>query len=207
MKHYNDYETQKKQARQTGSTQLPLGTYACQVKQVRVIDEDTDNERIEILYDIIEGEHKDFYKKAYESSTDEDKKWKGRTLIWSPKDDGSESDQWTKNTHAKWMNAFEDSNKGYTWNWDASALKGKKFGITLRQCGKCIEGKHIKYNEISYPCSVDDAKKNPERVGKYKAYKGFDENAWKNSSNSSAKAAISEEFMNIPDNIDEEIPF
>jgi len=209
MKHYSDYETQKKQARQTGSTQLPLGTYVCQVKQVRVIDEDSDKERIEILYDIAEGEHKDFYKKAYDnSSTDEDKKWKGRILIWSPLDDGSETDQWTKNTHAKWMNAFEDSNKGYSWAWDASSLKGKKFGITLRQCGKIIDGKHIKFNEIAYPCAIEDAKSHSDRVGKFKAYKGFDENAWKASQNKDvASNDTTPDFMKIADISEEEIPF
>lgn len=205
MKQYKDYEQAKKSARQTGGSQLPLGTYVCVVKQVRVIEEDTDTERIEILYDVAEGENKDFYKKAYDNSSDKDKKWKGRTLIWSPKDDGSEKDQWTKNTHAKWMNAFEDSNKGYRWTWDASSLKGKKFGITLRQAGKVIEGKHIKYNEISYPCDIEDAKKNSDRVGKFKAYSGFDENAWKNSQNQNSGS--SDGFMDIPDGAGEEIPF
>lgn len=206
MKKYSNFEQAKKNARQTGSNQLPLGTYVCTVKQVRVLDEDTDKERIELLYDVAEGEHKEFYKKDYDNQTEEDKKWRGRVLIWSPKDDGSETDQWTKNAHAKWINAFEDSNKGYSWNWDAATLKGKKFGITLRQCGKVIDGKHIKYNEIAYPCDVEDAKKNPTREGKFKAYSGFDESKM-NASNNSNSNSDSNGFMNVPEGAEEEIPF
>lgn len=206
MKQYKGFTEAKKAARSQGSTQLPLGTYVCKVKQVRVIDEDTDKERIEILYDVEEGEQKGFYKKAYDASTDEDKKWKGRTLIWSPKDDGSESDNWTKNTHAKWMNAFEDSNKGYSWAWDAATLKDKLFGITLRQVGKVIEGKHIKYNDIAYPCAVEDARKNPTRSGNFKAFGEFSEQAYA-SQQSDAPKTDNNGFMSIPEGMEEEIPF
>ena len=208
MRKYKDFEETKKSARYQGSSQLPLGTYVCKVKAVRVIDEDTEKERIEILYDVAEGDQKDFFKKAYDASSSEDKKWKGRVLIWSPLDDGSESDGWTKNTHAKWMNAFEDSNKGYRWNWDASKLKDKLFGITLRVAGKCIDGKHVKYNEIAYPCSVEDAKANPTRAGKEKLYSGFDEKIWQNNLNSSNNSKDSQDdFINVPEGVDEEIPF
>lgn len=208
MKQYSNYAEAKKAARNQGGSQLPLGTYVGKVKQVRVVEEDTDKERIEILYDVAEGEHKDFFKKSYDASTDEDKKWKGKIVIWSPKDDGSKSDNWTKNTHAKWMNAFEDSNKGYTWNWNASTLKDKLFGFTMRQVGKVIEGKHIKFNDISYPCSVEDARKNPERTGNFKAFGDFNEATYEaQKQNNNAPKTDSNGFMKIPDGAEEEIPF
>lgn len=95
MKSFNGYDEARKQADVVGSAKLPAGAYVCKIKQVRY--ETTDNgDRIVVAFDVAEGEYKDFFQKQFDENTNEDKKWKGKTNIFVPKDDGSEKDGYTK---------------------------------------------------------------------------------------------------------------
>lgn len=71
-----------------------------------------------IAFDIAEGEQAGFYKRNYDSQTQEDKKWKGVYRLYCPKDDGTDQDNWTKRRFKTVMEAFESSNEKYHWNWD-----------------------------------------------------------------------------------------
>ena len=45
-----------------------------------------------------------------------------------PKGDGTEKDGWTLAAFKRDIEAVEDSNKGFHWNWDESKLKNKVVG-------------------------------------------------------------------------------
>ena len=63
----------------TGEVQsLPKGKYVCVIKQVATQESKNRNLQLVILYDIAEGEYKDFYKKAFES----DKARNGANAKW-----------------------------------------------------------------------------------------------------------------------------
>ena len=110
---------------------LPLDAYVCKVRKAVVQSTDY-GDQLCILFDIADGEFKDFFKKDFDSSTVENKKWKGVLRQFIPRDDGSEKDEWTKSSFKGLTTSFEKSNPGYQWNWDENSLAGKFIGILFR---------------------------------------------------------------------------
>lgn len=205
MRAFTGYENAKKAAENMGAEKLPVGAYVCQIKNVQYsAGENGNSDHIDILFDIAEGEFKDFFKKQYDSNTNEDKKWKGRTSIYVPADDGSERDAWTKNSFARWTNAFEDSNSGYKWDWNENKWKGLTVGIVFGETGTVIEGREIVYTEARFACSVDKVRTGNAPKAKFKAKNGYSGNG---STSSTSSTSSDEGFLNIPANLDEEIPF
>lgn len=70
---------------------LPKGAYIIEIKDAKVKESDG-NQRIELAFDIADGEYKGYYADNYKNQKDEDKKWKGIATLWVPKDDGTEQD-------------------------------------------------------------------------------------------------------------------
>lgn len=199
MKQFNGYADAAKNARLTGGAKLPEGAYVANIMNVKYVPgENGNSDRIDIQFDIAEGEYKGFFKKQYEENTQEDKKWKGKTSIYVPKDDGSEKDEWTKNSFAKWTNALEDSNTNYKWDWDENKWKGLSIGLMFALTGNVIEGKEVTYTEVRYPMSVENAKKPDVKIPAIKKRNGYTGNAPVPTDNS---------FVTVPDSVAEEIPF
>ena len=122
MRPFNNYETtQTISAR----AQLPVGAYICRIlKAEEKVYNSSKGEwhKLEISFDISEGEHKDFYANDYKAQTGEDKKWKGVMRMNIPTDDGSEADGWAKRSFKTNILAIEDSNSGYHWDWNEAQL-------------------------------------------------------------------------------------
>jgi len=200
MKKFGGYDEASKAARFVGGERLPAGAYVCKVMNVK-FEEGTDgkSDMIKMQYDIIEGDYKDFFRKQYDANTNEDKKWKGSVTIWCPTDDGSEKDGWTKNAFASWTNALEDSNPGYKWDWDESKWKGKILGIHFGETGTVIDGREIVYTEPRRGISVEDVRSGNFKELKFKAKNGYTGNQDTTTSTN--------DFVNIPEGAEEEIPF
>lgn len=197
MKKFNGYD--EIQAYRSFE-KLPVGGYVTKIQNVRFMEGKNGNSDMIILaFDVIEGEHKDYFEKQFESQTAEDKKWKGTFTIYCPKDDGSEKDGWTKRSFKTIMEDIEASNPGYAWNWDENTLKGKEIGIIFGEVNDIIDGKGVKYNKAKKTASVDSIRK-----GNFK----IPDPQYRNGAkiNSGAEATGSEEFMSI-DGTQEEIPF
>ena len=132
MRPFNNYDTtQTISAR----AQLPVGAYICQIfKAEEKVYNSPKGEwhKLEVSFDISEGEHKDFYANDYRAQTGEDKKWKGVIRLNVPNDDGSEMDAWNKRSFKTNMQAIEESNSGYHWDWNEAQLKNKTVGIVFR---------------------------------------------------------------------------
>lgn len=106
--------------------QLPKGKYVCTIKQVATKESNNGNEQFVILYDIVEGEHKDFYQKLFDadkSQNPSNAKWRG---VFKQNMDGKGL-SWFKGI----ITAIERSNN-FTFQWDKDGnekiLAGKKFG-------------------------------------------------------------------------------
>lgn len=110
---------------------LPVGAYVCKIKNA-VVKNDGYGDQLCILFDIVDGEYAGFYDADYKANQREDKKWKGVLRYWLPRDDGSEKDEWTKSSFKGLITSIENSNRGYTWNWDERTLAGKEIGIIFR---------------------------------------------------------------------------
>lgn len=201
MKAFNDFDKAKEAARQTGSgAKLPPGAYKAKIIGVKYeAGKNGTSDRILIQFDITEGEFKDFFRTQYDENTSEDKKWKGKAAIYVPVDDGSERDNWTKRSFAKWTNALEDSNVGYTWDWDEKKWKNLAIGLMYAETWTAIDGRPIKYTEVRYPMAIGEVKpdvKIPDPKVK---------DSYKQAVNNSDNAT--DDFVNVPEGSADEIPF
>jgi len=115
----------------TDRAKLPVGAYVCKVKQT-AIQQNSYGDQLAILFDIAEGDHKDFYSRDFQQNPNPEKKWRGVIRVWLPKDDGSDKDEKTKRLFKGMVTSFEESNPGFHWNWDESTLVGKTIGIIYR---------------------------------------------------------------------------
>lgn len=128
IKSYADAKAEKASA---GKAILPAGGYVCKIISAKVQNTDY-GDKLVLAVDVAEGEYKDFFKKDYEANPGEDKKWRGTYRMNIPADDGSENDGWAKKRFNNFIFAIEDSNPGYSWDWDESKLKGKMIGVVYR---------------------------------------------------------------------------
>lgn len=110
---------------------LPVGAYVCKVKRAVVQSMDY-GDQLCVLFDIVDGEYAGFYQDDFDANQQQDKKWKGVLRQFIPKDDGSEKDEWTKRAFKGMVTAFENSNRGFVWNWNEKELAGKEVGIIFR---------------------------------------------------------------------------
>ena len=120
---------------------LPLGAYVCKIRKAAVQSNEY-GDQLCILFDIAEGEHKDYFDADFKANTRADKKWKGVLRQFVPLDNGSEKDEWTKSSFKGLITSVEKSNPGYAWNWDENSLNGKHVGILFRNEEWEYEGKN-----------------------------------------------------------------
>ena len=99
-------------------------------------------DKLEIAFDIAEGEYKDFFANDLKSQSGEDKKWKGVLRLYIPTDDGSDRDNTTKSIFKGNIEAVEDSNANYHWDWEEKNLTGKTVGVLFRNEEWKYDGKH-----------------------------------------------------------------
>ena len=111
---------------------------------------------LEIKFDICEGEWTNFYSSQYKSSTLKDKKYKGIYRMSVPREDGSEQDEWTARRFKTDMLAIEESNPGFTWDWDERKLIGRKVGVIFFQKEYEFNGR---YGMFTAPHSLRGADK------------------------------------------------
>lgn len=200
MKKFNGYDEAVKNANRVAGERLPAGAYVCKVMGVRYEEGQNGNsDMIQLQFDISEGDHKGFFKSQYDNNTNEDKKWKGKATIYCPKDDGTEQDGWTANSFATWTTGFEASNNNYTWDWDETKWKGLTIGIVFGETGTNIDGKDIIYTEARRGCDAQLVRDGKAPKAKFKEKAGYGKG--------SVTPTASNEFMSIPDVVEEEIPF
>ena len=184
----------------TGETmQLPAGLYVCEIKQVSEIEENN-KKKVAVLFDIAEGEEKGFYQKQYEQAKRQDAhaKWKG---VHKQTKEGS-----ALSFFKGMMTSIERSNPGFQFPWgqqdNEKTLVGKKFGAVMgREQFLTSDGTKAFWTHIFQIRSVEGLKdaKIPED-------KLLEENAAPAESPKYGPEG-GDGFMNIPDGIDEELPF
>ena len=183
----------------TGETmQLPKGLYVCIVKQASIVETRDGKEQIAILFDIAEGEQKGFYQKQYDTrkQNSSDAKWGGvyKQFTKTKEDQG--------NPFFKGIiTSLEESNGGYHWNWDEKGLAGKKFGgIFGREEFLDRYGEKRMSTKLVQIRSIDGLKN-----AKIPEDKLLPENTA--GTNPVSPDPMNDGFVNIPDGIDEELPF
>ena len=177
---------------------LPKGAYVIKIQAVQYIEgTEGKSDQLRFKVDIVEGDYKDYYKKAYESDTREDKKWRGVFEMWCPKNDGSEKDGWTKKTFDTNFAAIEDSNPGFRFNGtDEKSLVGKIVGAIIYREDYEKDGEvKTAHKFFKRLCTVDAVRKGTWKEPKDKIIKKEESNV------------DNQGFINIPTGVDEELPF
>lgn len=133
MKPFNNYAETKAY---TEREKIPAGGYIGVIKAAEEKEYESRDgsvyKKLEISFDITEGDFKDYYANNYRSQQGEDRRWKGVVRLNVATDDGSDRDEWTKSRFKGAMEAIEESNTGYHWDWNEAKLKGKKIGVLLQ---------------------------------------------------------------------------
>lgn len=100
---------------------LPIGAYECIIKDARINhNEQSGKDTFKVSIDIASGEYKDYFQKMYEADTRIDRKWNNNAVRYLA---------FTGDNVAYFkgfITTVENSNVGYTWDWDETKLKGKK---------------------------------------------------------------------------------
>lgn len=130
MQPFKDYETTQAY---TDSERLPSGYYIGVIKNAEEVQNRNGGSRLEIAVEITEGDFANYFTNDYRSQTRENKRWRGILSLFTPTDDGSERDGWTKRTFKTAITAIEESNSNYHWDWNEKALKGLKIGFAVRR--------------------------------------------------------------------------
>lgn len=195
MKQLNGYANAQVYTEQE---RLPVGGYILKILDVKYQENDW-GDVILLSFDIAEGEQKDFFKTNYNQQEGEDKKWKGVYRLRVPKDDGSKKDEWTMRRFKTVISNFEESNNGYHWNWDEQTLKGKSIGALFNNKEYEIGSRHGFFTNCHSLVTTEKI-----RSGKFTV----PENTLLNNSSGTARnKPDADGFMNIPDGIDENLPF
>lgn len=127
----------KNQEEEKEFQKLPADGYICKIMGAKVNTFLTKGgrscEQLVVSIDIADGEFVDFYANDYRNQQQEDKKWKGNLRLYIPNEDNpGQYEESTRRKFKSFTNVVEDSNPGYSWNWDEATLKGKKIGILFR---------------------------------------------------------------------------
>jgi hypothetical protein len=119
MKKYEGFDTTEAW---TGEYEtLEPGGYVCKILNVRAEDRPYGT-LLRIAFDVVEGEHKDYYQRLFKRKKDSDPDAKWRGMYYQTVNENSL--QYFKG----FITSIEESNPGYKWNWDENTLKGKLFG-------------------------------------------------------------------------------
>ncbi len=183
----------------TGETQsLPKGKYICSIVQATTETTRNGNTQLVLFFDIVEGEYKGFYNRAFESDKARNgvnAKWRG---MFRQNMEGK-GIPWLKGI----IKSIEKSNN-FTFPWDLDgnekALVGKRFGgVFHRRQYETQNGKTGFVTELFQIRSIDaleDAKVPDDELLPDKMQ------------GAGTPSPFGDGFMNIPDNIaDEGLPF
>ena len=128
MKKYSDVKAERSAG---GRETLPAGGYVCNILSARVESGEW-GDTLVIAHDVAEGEYAGLFKRDYDNNPNENKKWRGTFRLRLPKDDGTEQDAWKKRSLGNTIWALEESNPGFSFDWDEKKLKGKRIGLLYR---------------------------------------------------------------------------
>ena len=187
------------------SMQLPAGLYVCKIRQVNETQTQNGRPQMAILFDVAEGEHKDFYQAQFEAAkrmSGDKAKYKG---VHKQIMDGS-SLPFFKGL----MTSIEKSNPGYQFPWgqegNEKTLIGKNFGAVMgREQFETDDHRTAFATKIFQIRSIDGLK--DAKIPEDKLLETTAHSPAPAASPSSDPQLAGRGFMDIPDGIDEELPF
>lgn len=184
---------------------LPKGAYVVKIMDAKEeANRNGKGRHLTISFDIAEGEYKDFYTNMYHQSTSEDKKWNRDAVYYlTVPADGCQQYVWDN-----WNTFFadlEDSNNGFVFGGgDPKQLRGKLIGGKFAIEQSEWNGNVYDHTRLRWTCVADDVRSG--KPGKMPNDKFVTPSAGPAASSSVAQDS-GEDWMNIPDDIENELPF
>lgn len=190
--------TYNKAARRQSFSQLPKGAYVVKIKNAKEDKWPSGDTYVKMAFDIAEGEYKDFYQKQFDADSREDKKWPFDAVYnLNVPTDGSQQYVWDN-----WNTFFadlEDSNSGFVFDGDLKKLSGKVIGGKFANKQNENNGNVYDHIIMKWTCLAEDV-----RSGNYGK---MPNDKLIGSGTAKRESADSDDFMNIPDSSEEELPF
>ena len=120
MEKINDWEKVEAKGMEDFKA-LPIGAYECVIKEANVHKSETSGkESFRVAVDIASGEYKDYFQNRYDKNTNMNKNWDNNATRYL-------AFQGDNVAYFKgFITSVENSNVGYTWDWDETKLVGKK---------------------------------------------------------------------------------
>lgn len=193
--------TYDKSKRRQSFEQLPKDAYIVKIIGVRQEKNKNGNgEHLTFAFDIAEGEYKDFWNNRFQQmkASNDDAKWPNDAIYYlTIPENGMEEYIFTS-----WNTFFadlEDSNNGFVFDGDIRKLKGKILGGKFHIEQTEYNGNVYDHTRLKFTCVAEDVRQG--KAGKLPKDKLLNTNP------NNVPSADADGFMNIPDGIDEEVPF
>lgn len=116
MKPIENFKAEKSKQK----SKLPVGGYVLEICKAEIVDYSWGSQLV-LTVDVAEGEHKGFFLKDYAAQTGENRKFRGTFRLRVP----NENDQYYESEKRQFGNAvwaIEESNPGFSWDWDEKKL-------------------------------------------------------------------------------------
>lgn len=137
----------------TTTEQIPPGGYVLEIIKSEVTTLSNGSQQLIIGFDVKEGEKAGFFRKQFNEQDPKNRKWKGCQRLWVPTD--NDEHDWSIKKFKSHMVAIEESNNGYSWDWNETSLKGKLVGGLFGLTEKEIDGRPIKFTECRQFCGIE----------------------------------------------------
>ena len=189
--------TYDKSKRRKSFEQLPKDCYVIKILNAKEAANKTSGSRLDISFDIAEGEFKDFYMQQYRNNSNEDKKWPNDAIFRiNIPSDGSPQYVWDS-----WNTFFadlEDSNNGFVFAGDPATLKNKIVGGKFHIEQTEYNSKIYNHTRMRWTCVAADV-----RSGKAAKTMPND----KLLAPAKAPASVDSDFIDVPAGSPEELPW
>ena len=120
----------------SGIDNLPAGGYVCHIKKCTEEKNRTGSgSHLLIQFDVCEGDYRNFFLADYKNQTREDKFWRG-VIRQNVPDETSPKYDLQCRFFRSFINAVEESNDGYHWDWKEAGLKGLFIGVIFGEVEK-----------------------------------------------------------------------
>ena len=179
-------------------TPIKLGGHKLVIMQVEEVTASNGNQYLKVSFDTAKDDiQPNYYSNAYKNDTRGNKKWSGVTTVFPTDKDGK-----TSRAFKTFCTAIEHSNAGFKMVWGeqfCNALKGKLVGGIFGEEEYLYNGEKKTANKLFWFRGIDNIL-NADIPNK-RELSDDDYNRYAD------RKADADGFMNIPDGIDEELPF
>lgn len=143
---------------------LPSGAYVCEIKQAEEKSNRNGGTRLEVSFDVCEGDYKNWFMEDWKSQDREDKFWRGIINQNVPNEYSDKFDLQCR-FFKRFTNAVEASNPGYHWDWNEASLKGKKVGVVFGEYERESQrGTRFMATRADSVCSVEEVRNGKAKV-------------------------------------------